>query len=144
MKKGLFLVLVFALTGIAFGYTEVLTYLKGHPETDAIVIDWQSGTETGVKSYSIERSDIKTNNFTEIGSVSATGNNSSYHYRDAAVSGAASNTGGSGHTAPLSDLYQYRIRMNYDNAISYSQTIKVTRPAASVKRTWGMIKEMFR
>jgi hypothetical protein len=144
MKKALFLFLVFSLTGIAFGFTEVLTYLKGHPETDAIVLDWQSGVETGIKSYAIERSDIKTNNFSEIGSVTATGNNSTYHYRDVAVNGAATNNGGSGHLSPLSDLYKYRIRLNYDNAVSYSQTIQVTRPSAGVKRTWGMIKEMFR
>jgi hypothetical protein len=141
MKKAFFLLLSLIIAGAAFGFTEVITYLKGHPETDAIVLDWQSGVETGVKSYSIERSDIKTNNFSEIGSVAATGNNSTYHYRDVAVNGAP----GTGHSmVPLSDLYKYRIRLNYDNAVSYSQQIQVTRPSAGVKRTWGMIKEMFR
>ena len=144
MKKALFLLLIVSLTGVAFGFTEVLTYLKGRAETDAIALDWQSGTESGVKSYSIERSDIKTADFKEIGSVSATGNNSTYHFRDVAVSGAPI-AGSSNHSnMPLSDLFKYRIRLNYDNAVSYSQTISVTRPAAGVKRTWGMIKEMFR
>jgi len=145
MKKALFLLLVVSLTGIAFGFTEVLTYLKGSVGTDAISIDWQSSTETGVRSYAIERSDIKTSDFKEIGSVAATGNNSTYHYRDAAVSGTAMTGSSSNHSnMPLSNLYKYRIRLNYDNAVSYSQTITVTSPSASVKRTWGMIKEMFR
>ncbi|MDP4220892.1 MAG: hypothetical protein Q8916_11595 [Bacteroidota bacterium] len=145
MKKALFLLLLLSATGVAFGFSEVLTYLKGTAGTDAITLDWQSGTETGVKSYSIERSDIKTNDFKEIGSVAATGNNSTYRYRDAAINGAPMNGSTSNHSnMPLSDLYKYRIRLNYDNAVSYSQTITVSRPSAGVKRTWGMIKEMFR
>jgi hypothetical protein len=127
MKKTLLLLLLsFSLAGIA-------------------ILDWQSGIETGVKSYAIERSDIKTSDFKEIGSVAATGNNSTYHYRDAAIGGVAKNGGGgSGSITPMSDLFKYRIRINYANAVSYSQTIPVTRPSAGVKRTWGMIKEMFR
>ena len=145
MKKAFFVLLIFSLSGVAFGFTEVLTYLKGTPSTDAITLDWQSGIETGVKSYSIERSDIKSSDFKEIGSVAATGNNSTYHFRDAAISGANQAGSSSNHSAmPLGDLFKYRIRLNYDNAVSYSQTINVTRPIAGVKRTWGMIKEMFR
>ncbi|MEI8135547.1 MAG: hypothetical protein WCH46_10835 [bacterium] len=143
MKKGLFILLFLGISGAAFGFTEVLTYLKGHPETDAIVLEWQSGTENGVKSFAIERSDSKTNDFKEIGTVSASGNNSSYHYRDAAITGAAQN-GSGGRIVPMADLYKYRIRINYESAVSYSQTIPVSRPSAGVKRTWGMIKEMFR
>jgi hypothetical protein len=145
MKKAIFmLALLAAVSGAAYGFTEVLTYLKGSASTDAINLDWQSGTETGVKSFSIERSDIKTSDFKEIGTLAATGNNSTYHYRDAGVNG-ASNGSGSNHSAvPLSDLFKYRIRINYESAVSYSQTISVTRPSAGVRRTWGMIKEMFR
>ncbi len=147
MKKAFFVLLALSIAGIAFASSEVITYLKGTPGTDATTIYWQSGIETGVRSYAIERSDIKTSDFKEIGSVAATGNNSTYSYRDASngagVKGASG--GGSGSSiAPLSDLYKYRIRINYDNAVSYSQTINVTRPSAGVKHTWGMIKEMFR
>ena len=145
MKKALYLLLIVCLSGVAFGFTEVLTYLKGRAETDAIVLDWQSGSETGVKSYAIERSDIKTSDFKEIGTAVAKGNNSTYQFRDVAINSAPLNGSGSNHSnMPLSDLYKYRIRLNYDNVVSYSQTIFVTRPSASVKRTWGMIKEMFR
>ena len=145
MKKALFLLLTLSLAGVALGFSEVLTYLKGSAGTDSVTLDWQSGVETGVRSYAIERSDIKTSDFKEIGSLVATGNNSTYHYRDAAINGAnIKGSGGSHSVVPLSDLFKYRIRLNYDNAVSYSQTISVTRPSAGVKRTWGMIKEMFR
>lgn len=145
MKKTLILIISLSLAGIAFASSEVITYLKGTPGSDAITLDWQSGIETGVRSYAIERSEKNTSDFKEIGSVTASGNNSTYHYRDAAVNGAnIKGSNGGGSFMPLSDLYKYRIRLNYDNAVSYSQTINVTRPSAGVKRTWGMIKEMFR
>lgn len=146
MKKALVIVVaLFLVAETAFGFSELLTYLKGHADADAITLDWQSGTETGVKSYAIERSSINSDDFREIGSTVATGNNSSYHYRDAsATSMQQQGTSGSGNNAPLSDLFKYRLKINYGNAVSYSQTITVTRPSAGVKRTWGMIKEMFR
>lgn len=144
MRKYLFIAttLVFAIT--AYGFPEVLTYLKGHTETDAIVLEWQSGSEDGVKSYTVERSDINSSNFQEISTITATGSNSSYRYRDGAVNQAGNSGTSGGSKVPLADLYKYRLKINYDKEISYSQTISVTRPSSGVKRTWGMIKEMFR
>jgi hypothetical protein len=44
----------------------------------------------------------------------------------------------------MSDAFQYRLRINLaDGEVSYSNTISVTKPASGVRRTWGMIKEMF-
>lgn len=147
MKKiFLFLAVVFIVgSGFAFAFTEVITYLKGRAETDAVVLEWQSGTEDGVKNFSVERSDIKGSEFSEIAILPATGSNSYYKYRDAAINMAPMN-GGTNHSPnmPLSDLYKYRLKINYAKEISYSQTISVTRPSSGVKRTWGMIKEMFR
>ncbi|MBS1902426.1 MAG: hypothetical protein JSS75_01825 [Bacteroidetes bacterium] len=147
MKKVIFvLIALVAASQVAFGFAELLSYLKGHADADAITLDWQTGNEAGVKSFSIERSDIKSDNYTEIATVTATGSNSSYHYRDVNFNympqQGASNNGN--HITPLSDLYKYRLKIVYTNAVSYSQTITVTRPTAGVKRTWGMIKEMFR
>ena len=143
MKKGLLaLVVLIVAVQFAFGFDQVLTYFRGHADSDSIGLDWQSGNETGVRSYHVERSDIKGDNFTEVGSVVATGSNSTYHYRDASFS-SIQQQGGSNGSVPMSDLYKYRLKLVYDNAISYSQPISVTRPSASVKLTWGMIKEMF-
>lgn len=145
MKKALLLIsLFFTISGFAF--SEVLTYLKGRVDTDAILIEWQSGNEAGVVNFTVERSDIKSNDFEELSTISAAGSNSSYRYRDASVNEMApqGSTGGNRGKAPLADLYKYRIKINYADAVSYSQSITVTRPSSGVKRTWGMIKEMFR
>jgi len=146
VKKALFLISFFTLLS-GFAFTEVLTYLKGRVDADAILVEWQSGNEAGVLNYTVERSDIKENDFEELSTISASGNNASYRYRDASVNeiAAPGTNGGSGRNkAPLADLYKYRIKINYADAVSYSQSITVTRPSSGVKRTWGMIKEMFR
>jgi hypothetical protein len=45
---------------------------------------------------------------------------------------------------PMADAYKYRLRMNLsDGELSYSETVNVTKPSSGVRRTWGMIKEMF-
>lgn len=147
MKKAIFVLFaVLVVSNVAFGFSELLSYLKGHADADAITLDWQSGNEAGVKSYAIERSDIKSDNFTELTVIDASGSNSTYHFRDVNFNympqAGQSNNGG--HVVPMSDLYKYRLKINYTSAVSYSQTITVTRPTAGVKRTWGMIKEMFR
>jgi hypothetical protein len=147
MKKTIFvLVTLLAASQVAFGFSELLSYLKGHADADAITLDWQSGNEAGVKNYTIERSDIKSDNFTEISVVTATGSNTTYHFRDINFNSMpqAGQSNNGGNVTPLSDLYKYRLKIVYTNAVSYSQTITVTRPSAGVKRTWGMIKEMFR
>lgn len=144
VKKAFLFISLLSFSGFAF--TEVLTYLKGHAETDAIVIEWQSANEEGVKNFAIERSEIKSNDFEELATIATTGANSTYRYRDAAVNGMApqGGSGGMGAKTPLADLYKYRIKINYADAVSYSNSITVTRPSSVVKRTWGMIKEMFR
>jgi hypothetical protein len=145
VKKALLFISLFSILS-GFAFTEVLTYLKGRVETDAILIEWQSGNEVGVLNYTVERSEIKSNDFEELATIAVTGNNSSYRYRDASVNEIAPNSTSSGgrNKAPLAELYKYRIKINYTDAVSYSQSITVTRPSSGVKRTWGMIKEMFR
>jgi len=146
MKKSLFIVLFLSAALTAYGFSTVLTYLKGHAETDAIVLEWQSGSEEGVKSYTIERAEVNSTDFKELSTLTSTGNNSSYRYRDVAINSMVQSGGVANNPkVPLADLFKYRLKMNYDKeVVSYSQTISVTRPSSGVKRTWGMIKEMFR
>ncbi len=146
MKKPLLFVTTLLIAITAYGFNETITYLKGRADVDAILIEWQSGSEEGIQSYTIERSEIRNNDFQSIGTITATGSNSSYKYRDAAINSMipVDGTGGTSKV-PLADLYKYRLKINYENnVVSYSQTISVTRPSSAVKRTWGMIKEMFR
>lgn len=141
--KRLFLLLcgILVLTSTAFAFDTVIERITARPDGDTILLEWQSGNEAGVRGYAIERSDMKLSDYEEIGRVNATGNNAYYSYHDQNIVSMMANQRST--MTPMSDLYKYRLRLIYDNAISYSQTISVSRPSAGVKRTWGMIKEMF-
>jgi hypothetical protein len=131
------------MLGAAFAdYSGVIDSFTAHTDGDVISVDWKTGVETGVRSYVIERSDVGTSAFSPMGTMTASGNYSNYHFKDVHVSGAQA-SGQASPKTPASDLYKYRIQITYDNAVSYSSTIFVTRPSSGVRRTWGMIKEMF-
>ena len=131
------------ITLLGFDYAGGIDSFTASPEGDGITLQWHSEVENGVKSYAIERSAVNANSFQQVGSVDATGSYSYYKYQDSNVS-AAPLAGQSGNVKPLSNAYTYRLRINLtDGELSYSQTVNVTSPASGVKRTWGMIKEMF-
>ncbi len=132
------------VTVLGFDYAGGIDSFSARPDGDGITLEWRSQSEAGIKSYSIERADIhSTNDFQEVGTVAATGSYTYYKYHDGHVS-AAPLAGQSGNIRPMSDAFRYRLRMNLASGdISYSQSISVTKPSSGVRRTWGMIKEMF-
>ena len=129
---------------LGFDYIGGIDSFSARPDGDGITLEWRSQSEAGVKNYTIERSDIQsTNNFQEVATVQLAGNFSYYKYHDGRIN-AAPLAGQSGQVKPLADAYKYRLRMNLTSGeLSYSQTINVTKPSSGVRRTWGMIKEMF-
>ena len=132
------------LTLLGFDFAGGVDSFTARPDGDGITLEWQSQVENGLKSYAIERSDIRsTSDFQEVGTVTANGNYSYYKFHDSHVSSAPL-AGHSGGAQPLSDAFKYRLRLNLSSGdISYSQTVSVTKPSSGVRRTWGMIKEMF-
>jgi len=45
----------------------------------------------------------------------------------------------------LGKMYSYRIKViAFDNSVSYSNIVSVSHSVSGIRRTWGMIKEMFR
>lgn len=143
MKRLLIIALVLSAS---FGFAEaltnnVLTYFSGRQDGDAIVLEWKSGVEDGIKSYSVERTSSTEENYKEVGTVRSLGNFATYRFKDTRPSVALQEN--SEPPEPMADVYRYRLKLQYDKEISYSQAISVTKPSAGVKRTWGMIKEMF-
>jgi hypothetical protein len=108
---------------------------------EAITLEWKSGLESGLKSYVLERSSSKSSEFEAITTVKAQGSYATYHFKD--IRPSLMPTADGQAPQPLADLFKYRLKLVYDKEISYSQSIAVSKPSAGVKRTWGMIKEMF-
>lgn len=122
------------LTGLLFAATE-LQYFTGKNEPDSILLEWKTGTEENLNRFEVERSASEPNNFVNVGSVTAIGNNSYYYFRD--------NT--AYNSPPVVPIYYYRLKLVDNNGGHvYSQTITVTHVISSVRDTWGSIKAIFR
>ena len=130
---------------LGFDYAGAIDSFTARPDGDGITLEWRSQAESGIKSYTVERTDARTTtHFQETGTVLANGSYNYYKYHDGRVNSAPIAGGGTNTIKPLSDAYKYRLRMNLATGeVSYSQTVNVTRPSSGVRRTWGMIKEMF-
>ncbi|MDP4198582.1 MAG: hypothetical protein Q8922_00400 [Bacteroidota bacterium] len=144
MRRLLFIGIFAAITAFGFDVAGLVDSFTARPDGDGITLDWRSEVESGVKNYTIERCDVRSaNDFQEAGQVQPSGSYSSYRFHDGHLS-IAPIAGQTGSAKPLADAYKYRIRINLtDGELSYSQTINVTKPSSGVRRTWGMIKEMF-
>jgi hypothetical protein len=144
MKRIAFLAIFAGFAAFGFDMTGIVSQLSAKPDGDGITIGWQSDIETGVRSYAVERSSMSSqNNFQEVGNIQSKGSYQNYSWHDSHPQQAISQ-GGNPSPKPLSDAFQYRLRLNLsDGEVSYSSTVSVTKPSSGVRRTWGMIKEMF-
>ncbi len=113
-------------------------YFTARSNGKDIRIEWKTNREDDVAKFEIERSLAGQNDFRSIGSVTPKGNGSSYVFVD-------ENAMIAGKSATVSStLYSYRIKAIGQSSTAFSQTISVSHTVSSVRRTWGMIKEMFR
>ncbi|HRE58295.1 MAG TPA: hypothetical protein PLW09_10785 [Candidatus Kapabacteria bacterium] len=137
MKKLLLILSVMCVT-VAVAAEASLDYFTAKSDGRSITVQWRSAVENNVRSYEIERSnDGKT--FRYLKAITAMGSNSEYRFSDEEVfmKGDGENT--------LSSSYSYRLRIiGKDNTVTYSNQTNVSHAVSGVRRTWGMIKEMFR
>jgi hypothetical protein len=104
----------------------------------AVSVEWRSGTEGGVVRYEIERAGTD-GVFRLVAAVVAKGSNHTYQFTDDEAF--AKRDDASVAQGNLS----YRLRIvRDDQSAGYSNTVTVTHSVSGIKRTWGMIKEMFR
>lgn len=139
MKKIIFISLFLAVITTMIASTLDFSRLNARPEGDNVVIEWILGEENSVKSYEIYRA----NNgfYTKIAEKDAKGSNTSYKHID--VEAFIKNIK-EAQVQEKIDL-KYKIKVRYNNGtISESNDIEVSHNVSSVKRTWGMIKELFR
>lgn len=139
MKKviyiSIFLIAISTLLASSLDFSR----LNARPEGDNVVIEWILGEENGVKSYEVYRA----NNgfYTKIAEKDAKGDNSNYRHID--VEAFIKNVKGSQVQEKIE--LKYKLKVRYANGITEdSKDIEVSHNVSSVKRTWGMIKELFR
>lgn len=128
------ILILLLLFGVIIAATEI-QYFTAKDEPDAILLEWKTGLEDNLSRFEIERSASEPNNFINVGSVNAIGNNSYYYHRDPLGM----------HPNSPTPIYYYRLKLIDNNGgYVYSQTITVTHIISSVRSTWGSIKAIFR
>ncbi len=112
----------------------VFNYVKAMPTGDEVTIQWQSSNENGVESYEIERRGEDSPDFRRLSRVDAKGSGSIYSYVD----------DGAFYKSGSSKRFTYRLKAVGGATQQFSPTVSITHEVSSVRKSWGMIKELFR
>jgi len=131
------LILTAVLT--VYAVNEILESLKATSNGSNINIEWVSKDENNVKSYTVERAGTNMI-YEEITTIDAKGYPTTYQYVDES----AFKTTDKDKTISQTKFYYRIVINNKDNTKTYSDYTTVTHKTSSIKRTWGMLKEMFR
>ncbi|MBN9398948.1 MAG: hypothetical protein J0I17_02110 ['Candidatus Kapabacteria' thiocyanatum] len=117
-----------------------LQYFQARSNGSSIVVEWKSATENDVTQYDVERAG-EDQVFRYVSTVTAKGSNQTYQYVDDEAFGKRDGNG----TTIAKNYFTYRLKMVHgDRSVAYSNSTGVTHNVSGIKRTWGMIKEMFR
>lgn len=142
MKTTKAILLIFILGTIAVNAGNVLDYFKAWSDGNSVVVEWKCPSEISISKFELQRSsdDI---NFTTVETFSSKGSGYVYKFTDEDVFFKDVNPG---DESPQSESrYSYRLRIiNVDNSYVLSNSVTVKPNISSIRRTWGMIKEMFR
>lgn len=139
MKIKVILILLFISIGYLFA-AEIFEYLRATSNGKVITIEWKAISETNISQYEIERSSSK-QPFTRITTIDAKGYPNNYKYTDEE----AFLRGDDDEKVMTNNNFTYRIKVIHkDNSFNYSNTVSVIHNVSSIRRTWGMIKELFK
>lgn len=140
MKTLVLSLVLLATIATAFAVEDAVEYLRARSTGTTVVLDWRSSDEGQMKHFEIERAG-EDQVFRYVAMVTAKGNNSAYQFTDEEAFGKRDAADG----AVTSTYFTYRLKLVYsDQPASYTATAGVSHSVSSVRRTWGMIKEMFR
>lgn len=127
------LLAVLTITAITFAAVS-LQYFTAKNNSEGILVEWKTVDESGTTRFELERSVNTPDNFLNLNTKSATGNNSYYSYQDNSVE--ARNT---------STIYYYRLKcIDGSGNYTYTNHITVSHTVSGIRSTWGSIKAIFR
>ncbi len=126
--------LVVTATALAAPASNIFKTIRAEARGEEISIEWRTAEESGIYNFEIERKSEDVPTFRRIGWVAAKGGSNAYTYVD---KGAFFKMDG-GKT------YTYRLRTVGSGTEQYSPSVTVTHEVSGVRRSLGMIKELFR
>lgn len=142
--KLLLIILFFGATIAALAADVLINSFHAESTGNSVILRWTSKDEANLSRFEVERASID-KVFNYLNFKPATGKSySDYTYYDEE----AFMKQGAGDDNPKlqsQKIYFYRLKLVYkDGSTAYSDEVSLTHRTNSVKRTWGMIKEMFR
>lgn len=143
MRNTLLVIFIaFGLITIGLASDSVIQSFTAESSGDNVTVRWSTSDESLVKRFEIERS-VGEQNYKRIHIITAKGVPSNYNYRDEEAFMKEEIE----YRPDLQsqNFYTYRIKVIYkDNTSNFSDVAYVRHNTSSIRRTWGMIKEMFR
>ena len=139
MEKLRYIFFMLITTMTIFAAEISFDHMSAKSDGKVIVIEWRPSIEKGVRLYELERTS-GSEGFRPIAELEPRGAQFTYRFIDEN----ALMKGGNNEKI-LGKVYSYRVKViAYDNSISYSNIVNVSHSVSGIRRTWGMIKEMFR
>ncbi|RPI67292.1 MAG: hypothetical protein EHM43_08900 [Ignavibacteriae bacterium] len=130
---------LFVAVVTALAVDATVDYLRARSNGTSVVLEWRSSDEANLAQYEVERAGDD-QIFRYVASVNAKGSNQTYSYTDDEAFNKPD-----GNPNVSATYFTYRLKMVHaDQRTSYSTSAGVSHNVSSIKRTWGMIKEMFR
>ncbi len=141
MKKFKITILTIIMSAVTlFAADGFISYFNASSDGNKIKVEWRTSDESQILKFDIERA-LKNQSFTKITTIDAKGYSSVYNFTDDEAYKVVQKE----PTLQSANLYTYRIKIiKKDNNVEYSNSINVSHSVSSIKRTWGMIKEMFK
>ena len=139
MKKVLLLSVIgmmFVGVSTVFAVNNIFRSIKAESVGEEISIEWKTNGEGIFHTFEIERRSNEVTKYRRIGSVIAKSNGDSYLFMD----------NGAFFRTTADKEFTYRIKaIGAGGLEQYSPPVTVShKVVSSVKRSWGMIKELFR
>lgn len=128
-----------------FAFSVVLNYFNAKTDGRNVTIEWKANNEDRLRFYELERAEDNAN-YVKIYRQVAKGNTFNYRFVDEdALKESLGEVNEKINTTQQNKSYSYRLKMLFEDGSSkYSDVTFVSQNVNSVRRTWGMIKEMFR
>ena len=139
MKFKLSLLLLLLSSTLLFAGDNILDYFTARSDGKVITLEWKSIAESYISAFEIDRAGSN-HIFSKISDMDAKGYSASYKYvdEDAFMRSGDNNT-------QSNNIFYYQLKIiKKDNSALYSNEVNVTHNISGIRRTWGMIKEMFR
>lgn len=147
MKKGiiLYFVLISLVISSLIAAEIYIESFTANSDGNNITIKWRTASEDNLQSFSLERSSNDAY-FKAIHSTDAKGMPGNYYYVDEEAFMKEIARSKYDNDMTLSENnYKYRLKLiKSDKTFIYTDEITVAHNPSSIRRTWGMIKEMFK